>query len=525
MRNTTKKEQKSPWSESGYVTSDRYERHYINHQEPIRLSYSAVSCGFAAPDPTQEFRYLDLGCGEGITLACLAAAYPHATFVGIDFNADHISHAQTLVEKSGITNIEFRHCSFSDFLELDAEKFDYIAAHGIISWVTEHDASLTFKIAEKLLRDGGLFYLCYYLKPGAIWTDTIHRLLRSFIRLQEDGSLPERLNNGFQYLKLLSTNGKSPLLSQNVEVINALVQYENSNFNFKMHELGNHNLVARFFSDLCDQLQGHDLHFVGSANPHMNDMKNIVHPEHVKILKNFPQQVQHDQASLLAEDSFRWDVFAKGKGANAPDTYISSADDFVMDPARAPYTLETRVKLNARIIKFDTEINKAVYDLCRDGKMTVTEILDDETLSDFSKHQIQDAVREMVSTARFRLNIARSNEAKSNPKGVYSHGTGLISAIYKRDFLTGNVTYLPSQIAGSTMYSSGFSAIAIESLNGRKFSEAMLHARSVVEAMSEEQRKEFKVEKIITEAGFKSAVIEFRRNEIPPLLRSGVLVQ
>jgi hypothetical protein len=75
------------------------------------------------------------------------------------------------------------------------------------------------------------------------------------------------------------------------------------------------------------------------------------------------------------------------------------------------------------------------------------------------------------------------------------------------------------------MYSSGFSAIAIESLNGRKFSQAMLHARSVVKAMSEEQRKEFKVEKIITEAGFKSAVIEFRRNEIPALLRSGVLVQ
>jgi SAM-dependent methyltransferase len=83
----------SDWS-SGYNVDLGYT--YGHHREisPTWLNYAATLRGVTLP--TGDWRYLELGCGQGVGLVLTAALYPDHEFVGVDFNPLHIAHARSL---------------------------------------------------------------------------------------------------------------------------------------------------------------------------------------------------------------------------------------------------------------------------------------------------------------------------------------------------------------------------------------------------------------------------------------------
>ncbi|MGB7220243.1 MAG: class I SAM-dependent methyltransferase [Vicinamibacterales bacterium] len=131
---------------------------------PEQLAMASLLHG--GPCPAFEgARFLEIGCGDGANLLPLAFFRPDCEFVGVDASAVQIADARRSVERLTLHNITLH---ADDICELGPTlgRFDYIVAHGVISWVSDivRDGILDF--CREHLADDGLLYLSYNTHPG-----------------------------------------------------------------------------------------------------------------------------------------------------------------------------------------------------------------------------------------------------------------------------------------------------------------------------------------------------------------------
>src|SRR5438270_1013129 len=81
---------------AGYVTDVPYVYGFKPMLAPAWLDLVAVLGGVSPPARNTGFAWCDLGCGQGVTAAILAATHPTGTFHGIDAMPAHIEHAARL---------------------------------------------------------------------------------------------------------------------------------------------------------------------------------------------------------------------------------------------------------------------------------------------------------------------------------------------------------------------------------------------------------------------------------------------
>ena len=86
------------------------------------------------PADFKRARVLELGCASGGNLIPVAAEFPEASFLGIDLSSKQIADGQKIIAEAGLTNIQLKTQSISDFDGADGP-FDYIICHGVYSWV------------------------------------------------------------------------------------------------------------------------------------------------------------------------------------------------------------------------------------------------------------------------------------------------------------------------------------------------------------------------------------------------------
>jgi SAM-dependent methyltransferase len=150
-------------------------------------------CSFlhGGPRPALErYRALELGCGDGANLLPLAYYRRHASFVGVDASAGAIAVAEAHRRELGLDNVCFLHADFASAAGAIAGPFDYILAHGVVSWVSPEVRDRLFDLCAAHLAPGGLLYLNYNCKPG--WN--VRGMVRDFLRAQTGraGGLRER---------------------------------------------------------------------------------------------------------------------------------------------------------------------------------------------------------------------------------------------------------------------------------------------------------------------------------------------
>jgi ubiquinone/menaquinone biosynthesis C-methylase UbiE len=147
-------------------------------QAPVHLYTAACLCGVPAAPINQHFRYLDLACGNGLTLSLLADAYPLADFVGIDINPDHIAGARKRAAKAGLSNLQFIEADIADLAAEGFEPFDYCAISGVYSWLDANRRLQTREFAQEVIKPGGLVYLDYSSQPGMAQTAPLYQILK-----------------------------------------------------------------------------------------------------------------------------------------------------------------------------------------------------------------------------------------------------------------------------------------------------------------------------------------------------------
>lgn len=160
----------------------------LSHAEahPAVLCASARCAGVISPALPENCRLLEVGCASGHHLLPLAAAYPDSQFVGIDFSDTAIRTATRIAKETGLKNITFEHADLREWKPGD-EKFDYVIAHGMLSWVPDPAKEALLDLVSRSLAPDGIACLSYNILPGWALRQEAAAMIQALPNLTPDG--------------------------------------------------------------------------------------------------------------------------------------------------------------------------------------------------------------------------------------------------------------------------------------------------------------------------------------------------
>ncbi len=139
----------------------------LSHPEthPGTLGAAARCCGLISPALTDQARVLEIGCASGHNLLPLAERFPEGTFHGIDFSDSAIRSARQAATEAGLKNITFEHADLTAW-EPPAGPFDYVIAHGMLSWIGDEAKAALLDLIARTLAESGIASISYNTLPG-----------------------------------------------------------------------------------------------------------------------------------------------------------------------------------------------------------------------------------------------------------------------------------------------------------------------------------------------------------------------
>ena len=306
--------------EGFYVDDVAFSSGVIAEQTPLLLATAAAMGGFKPPSVSGSFRYCDLGYAEATTLCLLAALNPQAQFVGIDFNAQHISAARERASALQLDNIRFLQVSFLDLEqqpELADESFDFIAMNGIYAWLEEAPRQAAMRFVAQKLQPGGLFYVEYTALPGMAAVPPLWHLIQTLVPA-EGRSSRQRAEEGLSLLEALAKRGLG-FLAANPRAAQAVRAYLGRAKSDREATLDHfiHNAMAsgfqpRFFDAMAAEMAEAGLRFAGRTSLALNDIELAVPPAQVPTFRELQDPIQRQLlVDYVRNEQNRRDVFIK----------------------------------------------------------------------------------------------------------------------------------------------------------------------------------------------------------------------
>ena len=515
---TLKNELSSQYAKTGYVTEIPYTPGFIRYQTPVQLSFSAALNGFCVPDVRAPFRYCDLGCGEAVTLLTLAAAYPQAQFVGVDMNQTHIENASKLAAESNLSNIAFFHGTFAEFASDSTDSFDYVVAHGVLSWVAKEVSNELVQAVSTLLRPGGLFYACHFVRPGAGKMETLFQLIAAEMR-KMNGDLPTRVRAAVDAVdewrkRELPLFRRYPSLQEDIE------ELQSRDLRFLVHEFGNKHFCPRFFHDVADELAQENLVFAGSAQLARNEARNLLPEDHADVLAPLDRIEREEHASLLSHELFRWDVYKRVTDEAETGMWLK---DFIVDANVFPYRFAKSDELVRRKVSFETKAFQFLVDGCSKGRYSVAQLSEKGEGQGIPPDEFHQALRDATGARWFQPLCCRAFPADVHADQVYSFTHPLSVNLWTRDFKQEGSIALPSPVLGSSIVLSRFNGMAVRYLRQRSPREAMMRLKQELRLLSADELDRLGLKAEFSDADFAGRVATFLSKILPKLVKYGIL--
>ncbi len=297
---------------AGYITDIDYTHGYYRETSPCMMDFILLLKSYEPP-PRGQMRYLELGYGQGLSANIHAAAVP-GQFFGTDFNPAHAANAQALARVSEAP-VRFFDDSFAELLENnDLPNFDYIALHGIWSWVTDETRTAIVDIIRRRLKVGGVVYMSYNTLPG--WATAMplrHMLaLHSEMAGSDTQGYANRIEAAITFGKQLAEAG-ARYFAANPSTKDRLDKIGEQNRNYVAHEYFNHEWEPMYFSDMNRWLGDAKLGFTSPASAlDLIDHINLPAPQRA-ILDGISHIVFKESVrDYLLNTQFRRDIFTRG---------------------------------------------------------------------------------------------------------------------------------------------------------------------------------------------------------------------
>ncbi|MEO1002670.1 MAG: class I SAM-dependent methyltransferase [Cyanobacteria bacterium J06638_7] len=310
----------------GYYSQAAYTSGYYREMAPGWIDFAALVKGVAPGRPSDgaPFRYLDLGCGTGYGLCLLAALHPEGSFVGVDFLPTHIARAERLAADLELSNIRFLE---ADVLALAADpaplaaaagrppRFDYVAAHGVATWVVEPVQRALFAAAAACLRPGGLFYCSYNCFPGWLARTALHQLVGVERGRSDPAVALQPIQRAATTLQeLLGEEADPTTLAQACPGLRGdLALLESFPPLYLSQEYANDGWQPLYVHQLHERCTAHKLSYVSTA--HLSELfAQLLPPQVQAVLRQEANPgVRELLVDLATNKCFRRDLFALGE--------------------------------------------------------------------------------------------------------------------------------------------------------------------------------------------------------------------
>lgn len=128
------------------------------------------------PPLIESCRFLDVGCADALNVIAVAYAWPNCQCVGLDLSESAIREGQRLVDRLELKNVRLVAADLCH--PPDLGEFDYIAAHGVYSWVSAPVRDAAMALCARLLSADGIAYFGYDVLPGGFLKAMTRELMR-----------------------------------------------------------------------------------------------------------------------------------------------------------------------------------------------------------------------------------------------------------------------------------------------------------------------------------------------------------
>ncbi len=432
----------------GYITDVSYVPGFYPHLAPVAIRHVAALNGVVPPRVAEGFRYLELGCGLGRSLNTLAAANPRGEFVGIDVNPEHIAFAARDVEAGGLTNVRLVTSSFGQ-LPADLGTFDFIALHGVFSWVAPQVREEILAIARTHLAPGGLLLVSYNAMPGWAHLQPIRGILRQYAALRQGDSV-QRIRDAAAYLVYIRDK-HAKYFDDNPRAAAYVDAMLKQDPRYLVHEYLNEHWTSFYFADVAGMFGSAGLTFTGSLPVYTNFWDLCVRPEFQELFRTTTNRlVTEAHKDFCANTAFRWDVYANVPRA-MPDVAdrLREADDFHFRASRPGIALPYQANLGVVTSTVQGPLYQTLLDILADRSLRLSEILADGRLSGTPPAQLARAVDAGVAMGLFDVSAAPLVAAGCDLSGDIAVAGRFNREVLAADSLGGRIVALASEASGT----------------------------------------------------------------------------
>ena len=344
---------------SDYVTDIPYLRDFKPILAPAWLDHVALVAGVEPPARPDNFTWCDLGCGQGVTAAILAATHPTGEFHGIDAMAVHIDHACRLAREAAIHNIYFHTTEFAEALDLELPEFDYIVAHGVYTWIDGKGQDALRRFIDQRLKPGGLAYLGYNAMPG--WTRDLpfQRLLRE-LALGFSGDNASRVAAAARVVRSLAKTG-APALAASFIQRELEQRPEDYSPAYLVHEFMPTAWQPLYVTEVRGAMARIGLTPVGSATLSENFDCMVLSPEACSALAAIKEPDTRELIrDFFLDQRFRCDVFARSNRLLEASERVGRLLSTTFGLARSTPIINHTTKTPASAVSHDNSAAQAI---------------------------------------------------------------------------------------------------------------------------------------------------------------------
>jgi SAM-dependent methyltransferase len=348
---------KQDWTD-GYVSDIEYTHGYYKELSPGALAFAALLKGvdvdlsvMAAP------RYLELGFGQGVSLALHAATLP-GQYAGTDFNPTQTKHCQQLMAAATVQARVWDH-GFTELADLaDLGTFDVIVFHGIWSWVNAENRAAMLRIVREHLAPGGLMYCSYNSSPGWDAGKPLRDLMvlhRQFLGNPQSNTV-QQIETSVQFAQQVVAVDTG-FFKVNPSAAKRLDGIAEHNKHYLAHEYFNENWMLMGCAEVAKIFGDAKLDYVAQSSPIEDDDSLQVNAAGKAML----EQTQHPQMKEVLRDyltnrQFRKDIFIKGRHLLSSQERMHQLNQFQFILLKLPSQIAMKLRVGAGELALKVEI-------------------------------------------------------------------------------------------------------------------------------------------------------------------------
>lgn len=486
-------------------------------QAPVHMFTVAALRGLVVPPVDKPFRYLDLACGNGLTLALLADCYPTSEFVGVDINPAHVAKAQSRAAQAGLSNVQFLEGDLLSLISADFDAFDYCALGGVYSWIDSARQVSTRKFLSSIVRPGGLVYLDYCSQPGMAQTAPLYQFVRQ-VGETLTGSSAQRLAAAAQIADGMRKKDArffqvNPVASSRLDT---MIQNPAED---EAHEVFNLQGSGLWSSEVIRQFDEEGFDFAGSAGLHHNFPALTARPDALEGFDGAPVALQQTLFDLAWNVGQRRDVYVR-RGLSAEQAPLAALRNLSPYAVHGVLTSERRRELRKTFQHYDfCSPESDIFAGLAAGAGTFAEILDGMAAKGVSLERAASVAKHFLA-ARL-ISIAVTPPIKAGESGELKMGSELNQLVLVEDIGDEHTRPFSSPVAGSRVMLPLKDRLYLWKLIGMDLHDAwdrLGERRTLFRGANNEQLTRETFVKTIEQS-----LPAFRRIAAPELLRLGVL--